>query len=511
MFVKKITKKYFSFFFYLIILITCFGGYFLFHLNSHIKRGIDLVGGSYVVLNVKMDPLFKDILIEAKNRIEREGSFKIQKMRIIDNSLSLLYESEKEKEIDISKLKELKLGLLITESALEIILTIDDITKENMLESAININIQTLRKRLDPFGTGELLIARQQNNIILEIPSVYDQEQTKRLIGATANLNMKVVLDSSQKKEKLIQQYEDMLEYVSIVKDKDEKQWYVVSKEAQITGALLKKAYVGYNPERGNEPIVQFEFNSLGATKFKEMTEKNKNKQIAIIIDDEVITAPVVNTVIPDGKGFIQGNFSVTSAQELVVMLESGSFAAPVVYMQERVIAPLLGEKTIQQGLLACLVGLIALFFVLTIYYKFSGFLAFLVLLYNLLFSLIGMWLLGATLTLSGLAGLILTIGMAVDSSILLFERIKEDLLQGKSFAQSFEIAFTDGITVILDANVTHFLVALVLYYVGAGPLKGFASTMIIGIISTLLSGILLLKSFMKYILYNLQYSKISI
>lgn len=508
---KQIKKNYFSFFFYFIVLITIFGGYFLFHINSYVKRGIDLVGGSYVVLHVVMDSLFEEILVESKKRIEKEVSIKANKLKINGNTIILNYLNKKDKNNALKEIKLLKLDLLVKDEDTTISLDISEELQETMLENAINSNIKTLRKRLDPFGAGELLIARQQNNIILEIPSVYDKEQTKRLIGSTANLTMKVVLDSNSDKEKLLKQYEDLSDYVLVVKDKEEKNWYAVSKESQINGSLLKKAHVGYNPEKGNEPVVHLQFNSIGAKKFKDMTQKNIGKQIAIIIDNEVITAPVVNTAIPDGSGFIQGNFTASSAQELVLMLESGSFAAPVLYAQERIIAPLLGEQTIYKGLLSCLIGLILLFIVLIAYYKVSGFLAFIVLLYNLLGTLIGMWLLGATLTLSGIAGLILTIGMAVDSSILLFERIKEDLLRGKTFIQSLELAFSDGLSVILDANITHFLVALVLYFMGAGPLKGFASTMIIGILSTLFTGIILLKALMKYFVHNLNCSKISI
>jgi protein-export membrane protein SecD len=508
-FIKK--NRYINTFFLFTTFITLFGIYFIINFNTYVKKGIDLVGGSYVVLNVIMNSVYDDILIEAKKRIESDLEIKAEKIILLDSILFLSYSDQDSLKKTLSEIKKLNLELIITEKENQISLSIPEEIKEIMTENAININIQALRKRLDPFGAGELLIARQKNNIILEIPNIYDKDQIKRLIGSTANLQMKVVIDSANSKEKLENKYDDMLDYITISKNKEGTIFYVLSKESPITGALLKKAHVGYNPERGNEPIVSIEFNSIGAKKFREMTEKNLNKQIAIVIDNEVITAPMVGVVIPDGKAFIQGKFSITQAQELVLLLESGSFAAPVFYAQERVIAPLLGEQTIKQGLFACLIGLILLFIFTVLYYRASGLLAFLVLLYNLLFTLIGMYFIGATLTLSGIAGLVLTLGMAIDSSILLFERIKDELKHGKTFKDAFTIAFSDGLTVILDANITHFLVAVVLYYIGAGPLKGFATSMLIGIISTLFTGIILLKGFLKYSINILKYEKLSI
>jgi preprotein translocase subunit SecD len=507
----KTKNQYFSTFFFFIVSFTIFGLYFMLHFDTYVKKGIDLVGGSYVVLNVIMNPIYEEILLETKKRIESDITMSGEKISLLNQQLEIQYSSPEKTTQAASEIKKLNLDLTMKQDKNSLTFFLSDEIKESMTEQAITINIQTLRKRLDPFGAGELLIARQKNNIILEIPSIYDKDQVKRLIGSTANLQMKVVIDSGSSKEALEKKYSSMMEYIVIAKNKEGSGYYVLSKDTPITGALLKKAHVGYNPERGNEPIVSIEFNSIGAKKFRGMTEKNLNKQIAITIDNEVITAPMVSVIIPDGKAFIQGKFSVAQAQELVLMLESGSFAAPVFYAQERIIAPLLGEQTIKQGLYACLIGLILLFIFTVLYYRTSGLLAFIVLLYNLLFTLIGMSIIGATLTLSGIAGLVLTIGMAIDSSILLFERIKDEIGHGKTFKDAFNIAFSDGLTVILDANITHFLVAIVLFYIGAGPLKGFATSMLIGIISTLFTGIVLLKGFIKYFINNLNCNKLSL
>lgn len=495
----NITKNFFSPFFWFIFVLSSFGIYFIFHINTYIKKGIDLVGGSYVVLNVIMDDLYYDLLVEIKKKIEKEITLIEFNTTIKNNELIIILQDKNDIFELQKKISDMKLDIEIKIVNDTLILFFSDKMKEDMIENAISININSLRKRLDPFGAGEMLIARQEKNIVLEIPNMYDKAQVKRLIGSTANLQMKVVIDVSDSKEKLEKKYSYLSENVLIISDKSKNGWYVVSRETNITGALLKKAYVGYGSRYGNEPTVVIEFNSVGAKKFKQMTENNLHKRIAIIIDNEVITAPKVDVVIPDGVASIQGRFSVSEAQELVTMLESGAFAAPVYYAQEKIIAPLLGEKTINQGLYACAIGLMLLFIFSLFYYKGAGVLAFIVLLYNLLVTLIGMAFIGATITLSGLAGLILTLGMAIDSSILLFERMKEEVKNGKSFREAMNIAFSDGVTVILDANITHFIVAAVLYYIGVGPLKGFAISMLIGIISTLFTGIILLKGFLKY------------
>lgn len=499
-------------FFWIMIFITIAGCFFLYNINKFINKGIDIVGGSYIVLNVQMDNIYQDLLIEIKKKIDSEGNnyiLKIKEDTIEISSLKNINEQDinnylKNNKIDIAYKK-------INENT--VILYFSETVKEKMTDTAITSNIKTLRKRLDPFGAGEMLIARQGNSIILEIPNIFDKEHIRKLIGSTANLQMKIVLDQATSKEQLQKQYHALLDRVMIIPGKNKNQviWYVVNKNSLLNGSLLKSAHVSYNNIGGNEPIVAIEFNSVGAKKFKQITENNINKQLAIVIDNEVITAPSISVIIPDGVASIQGSFTVKEAQELVTLLESGSFAAPVIYSQERVIAPLLGNSTIEAGIISCLIGMFLLFIFSIILYKTSGLIAFIILIYNLLITLFCMAVIKATLTLSGIAGLILTLGMAIDSSVLIFEKIREELKLGHNFLHAIEIAFKDGITVILDANITHFLVAIVLFYIGIGPLKGFAISMIIGIFATLITGIILLKRMLLYIVKNTKTKKISI
>ncbi len=277
------------------------------------------------------------------------------------------------------------------------------------------------------------------------------------------------------------------------------QEFYLVPSHTDLTGRLLKDARVNYGGDFGAEPLVEFEFKAEGGAKFEALTRKYRGERIAIIIDDVVISAPTVRDVIST-RGTISGNFTVKDASELAFLLKSGAFAAPVSFEEERHIEPTLGVELVNKGLLACAIGLALLFIFSIAMYKLAGLFAFIVLLYNLLLVLFGLWSIGATLTLSGIAGMILTVGMAIDSSILIYERIREELASSAPLAKAIDAGFSGALAVILDANITHFLVAIVLYKLGAGPLQGFAITMIIGILSTLLTGLVLLKSIFKFV-----------
>jgi preprotein translocase subunit SecD len=217
-----------------------------------------------------------------------------------------------------------------------------------------------------------------------------------------------------------------------------------------------------------------------------------------LILDNEVITAPRVNEAI-NGSGQISGDFDMQEAKDIALMLRSGAFTAPVEVIEERHIGPSLGEAAVHQGLISCLIGLGLLFLFSILFYKVAGLFAFIVLLYNLLLILFALSWFQAALTLPGIAGIVLSIGMAIDASILIYERIKEVLAAGGSLKKAVDEGFNGALVVILDANITHFLVAIVLYYLGAGPIQGFAVTMIIGIIATLLTGLLLLRAIFEF------------
>lgn len=385
---------------------------------------------------------------------------------------------------------------------------------QQVVQDAITSIIGVLRTRLDTFGVGEISIAAQgDRHIIVELPDVHNPQEAKAMIGKAALLEIKLVVDAAGSEEELLKRHNGkMPEGMMIVQGcgRYGKEFYLVPNYTDLTGRLLKDARMDFGGHSGVEPEVKFAFKPEGGEKFYELTSKNFGRRIAIILDGAVITAPVVQAAIST-EGNITGDFTEKEAQELATLLKSGAFVAPVSFEEERHIGPSLGAESIRQGLLACAVGLGLLCIFSLVTYKVAGIFAVIVLMYNLLLILFMLALFGATLTLPGIAGMILTIGMAIDASILIYERIREELAGGASLRKAVDAGFAGAMAVIVDANITHLLVALVLYKLGAGPIQGFAVTMIVGIISTLITGLILLRTLFNFTIDVLGVQKISI
>ncbi|MEX2438192.1 MAG: protein translocase subunit SecD, partial [Candidatus Babeliales bacterium] len=280
-------------------------------------------------------------------------------------------------------------------------------------------------------------------------------------------------------------------------KDRDElgnRRYYLLPAFTDINGSLLKDARAGFGGQSGAQLVVNFEFMPEGGERFYELTRKSQGQQIAIVLDDKVISAPVVNEPI-GSRGQITGRFTSEEVNELAALLKSGAFVAPVTFEEERRIGPALGAESIRQGLMSCLIGLGFLLAFSLFYYKIAGLFAFIALLFNLLLILFILSRFHATLTLPGIAGMVLTVGMAIDASILIYERIREELRAGIHFDQALKVGFSDAMVVILDANITTFIVGVVLFKFGTGPIQGYAVTLLVGIISTLITGLFFLRS----------------
>lgn len=452
------------------LIITLFGVYFLLNLRQNLNFGIDLVGGTYITLQVKTD-----LLLEHEQALRgKEGK------------------------------------------------PLNDREKQEIIKNAVHDNIEVLRSRLDKSGVGEVTIAAHgEKNILIELPNVHNPEQAKAMIGKSALLEVKLVENSANSEEELLEKYNGKLPADKIIVKEVRNRgysaqpittYYVVAKFTDLTGKLLKTAQARLSDTKSLSiaPVISFQFKPEGSEKFYQLTKKNVGKLIALILDNEVITAPRVNEPI-NGEGSITGDFDMQEAKDIALMLRTGAFTAPVEIIEERHIGPSLGEVAISQGLTSCLIGLALLFLFSIIFYKLAGLFAFIVLLYNLLLILFALSWFQAALTLPGIAGIVLSIGMAIDASILIYERIKEMLASGSSLKKAVDEGFSGALTVILDANITHFIVAVVLYYLGAGPIQGFAVTMIIGIIATLLTGILLLRAIFEFYTSVLGIQKLSI
>ncbi len=499
--------------------VTLYGAYFMKNVfqppkddRGFLNFGIDLVGGTYLTLDVKVEEAVKNDLMEVmqsfsdalkkENRptpgiptIDKEdlrGTLSFQTAADASQALTL-YRPDPA----LPKITQEGKNLVFAFSANQL----GDIQRD-----AIESNISTLRTRLDAFGAGEVGIVPQgERRIGIELPNVTDPEKAKARVGKAAILELKPVYDYARTEDDLIDRSGGSLPEGTMIipGSRASGGFYLVPSYAKITGKQLK--YAGYQFAQesfgSKSPhAVAIEFKGEGIKRFAEMTADNIGKSIAIILDNVVVSAPTVNSVIDDGRANISGSFQKEEADELVSLLKSGAFSAPVEVIEERHIGPSLGAESVRKGLISCAIALGLLLLFSLFVYKVAGIFAFIVLLYNLMLVLVGLAMVpDATLTLPGIAGMVLTIGMAIDSSILIYERIKEELTAGSSLRKAVDSGFGGALSVILDANITTFIVGVVLYYLGSPAIQGFALTMMIGIVATLITGLILLKTIFNW------------
>jgi preprotein translocase subunit SecD len=498
-------------------MITIPSVYFVYNLKHYINFGIDLVGGTYVTLQVQLDKAHENELVEELQTVnailKKKELPRPARHAIDDTKLTLEFDSvQSVTTVEQALIDRLK-NLQITSDEKNIILRLPENRVETIDREAIRGNINALNSRVNQFGVGEVLIASQgYDRIIVELPNVHNPQQAKSVIGKTALLEIKPVEDTANSEKGLLDKYDgDLPEGTIIAEDKKGKEAFLVPEYTDLTGRLLKNAQVSVGTAQNPaEPVVAFEFKEEGAEKFEELTSEYIGERIAIIIDNEVIVAPAVQSTLREG-GVITGRFTDDEARNLATLLRAGAFVAPVTFAEERQIGSSLGQEAIQSGLMACAVGLALLLIFSLVVYKMSGLFAFIVLLYNLVLTLVLLASLHATLTLPGIAGMILTVGMAIDASILIYERIREELEVGAPFRKAVNMGFNGAMAVILDANVTHVIISVVLYTLGSGPIQGFAITMIVGIISTLITGLLLLRYIFNMVLSTFNVNKLSI
>ncbi|MFT6765720.1 MAG: preprotein translocase subunit SecD [Alteromonas naphthalenivorans] len=480
------------------------GSYFVLPLHKHLKLGIDLVGGFYITLQVQTEEAVKLELQQrlqgATKRLSDNGidvaSHKIEKQDIV-----LTFETLKDVQQAAKYLKSHSSEMTIQTEGTHVKMHLPDHIVQDIKKWSVESNIEVLRKRLDKTGVSEVSISRQgERNIIIELPNVDDPARAKEMIGRAAHLEIKKVEKSAPTEEDLLDDFDGVLPDGMVIvpseeqKNGEPREHYLVPDYTDLTGKELKNAEPSLGGMSGTDPVVKFEFKPDGGDRFYDLTSKSHGKQIAVIIDNEVISAPRVESTI-HSTGIITGNFTWESAQDLATALKSGSFVAPVTFEEERRIGPSLGRESIKQGITSCLIGLALLFFFSLFYYKVSGLFAFIALIYNLILVVFCLAWVQATLTLPGIAGMVLTIGMAIDASILIYEKIRELLATGVTFRKAVDEGFSDAMVVILDANITTLLMGIVLYKFGTGPIQGFAVTMMFGILSTLATGLFFLRS----------------
>jgi len=352
--------------------------------------------------------------------------------------------------------------------------------------------VETIRNRVDQFGVAEPTITRQgDDRILIQLPGVQDPERAKALIGKTALLEFKLV-DERADVEAAVQgrvpEGDEVLYQRRVDKQTkvERKIPYVVNKRTLLTGAELTRAEVNADPNSPGNWQVAIEFTATGARIFGDITEQNVGRHLAIVLDSVLQSAPRINERIPGGRAVITGQFSVDEARDLAIVLRAGALPAPVTVLEERTVGPSLGADSIRKGMIAIIASAIAVVVFMLFYYRLSGLIADVALVLNLIILLACMAAFGATLTLPGIAGIALTIGMAVDTNILIFERIREEMRVGKTARASIDAGFSRALRTIIDTHLTVMVTAAILYNFGTGAVKGFAVSLFVGLAASL-------------------------
>jgi len=502
------------------VVVAVIGIVWLWPLRQSLRFGLDLVGGTHLTLEVHTQEAIDAKLVSYMRTIE-SALKRTQKATPIaknvkDGVMSMTFSTMQQVQDALAIVRDNQFEVDHKTEGTTFYLTFAPSMAERIKKEAVASNIEVLRTRLDRFSVAEIPIAAQGDKyIVVELPDVANAQQAKERIGKAAKLEFRLVDKVSSSKEDLLYEYDGALPEDKEILMGTETQalYYVVNKYADVTGNMLKDASHGNDQSglSGLRPVVFFTFNPDGAERFYDLTSKNYGRTLAIVLDNEVISAATIEAAIRESGMISSDRFTKQKARELATLLKSGSFAASVTFEDERQIGPGLGNQARKDGLISCLVGLGLLFIFSIAYYSLSGFFAFLALLYNMVLVLVGLRLLNATLTLPGIAGMVLTVGMAIDASILIYERIKEELSRGNAIKKAVTLGFSDAMVVILDANITTFIVGAVLYYFGTGPIQGFAVTMMLGVVATLISGLFFLRSLFMFVLDTFAIQKLRI
>lgn len=468
--------------------------------SKQINLGLDLRGGSHLLLEVVTEAVIKermDTLKADARRALRLNKIGYTGLRVQDNVLTMRILKQEQYDAALAKIKDLAAPLRtslfsgVTGKDLEVTADEGQVISammsepavDQLIKSSVDQSIEVLRRRIDELGTTEPTIQRQGvDRILVQVPGLDDPERLKALIGQTAKLAFRLVDVSTTPQQALASRAPAGSEI--LYSDDEQPVPYVVRKRVMVAGESLVDAQPGFD-QRTNQPIVSFRFDSSGAKRFGKVSQANVGRPFAIVLDNKVISAPVIREAILGGSGQISGNFSVKETNDLSILLRAGALPAPLKFMEERTVGPGLGADSIAAGKFASVIGLVGVVVFILITYGLFGVFANLALAVNLILITGILSMLQATLTLPGIAGIVLTIGMAVDANVLIFERIREEVRNGKSPLASVETGYSRALSTILDANITTFIAAAILFQMGSGPVRGFAVTLAIGIITS--------------------------
>ena len=461
-----------------------------FFLSKKVNLGLDLQGGSYLLLEVDPTPIvnqnLQQKLITLRNYLKEEN-ISYENLKLVDQSINFRLEEkdiekfenfflEEENSINeyLNQYRSNEMDLSIISG--EIKITYSKYGLIEIKQSALEQSLEIVRRRIDEIGTNDPTILKRGNDrILVELPGLDDPDRIKELLGKTANLTFRLVSEEE----------DDFGSEFLLYEDGEAK--LRVNKRIVLNGNNLIGAQPNFN-QQTNQTTVNISLDRAGTKKFARTTQNNVGKRLAIILDNKIISAPVINEPIIGGNSSITGNFTTQTATDLALLLRSGALPAPLSVIEERTVGPDLGEDSIKAGAISLIIGFLLVIFYMIYKYRKLGIVADLALIINLILLLGVLTILEATLTLPGIAGIILTVGMAVDANVLIFERIKEEMKHKGSIIQAFDSGYKKAQSAILDANITTLISALILFVLGSGPVKGFAVTLGIGILTTLFS-----------------------
>ena len=461
-------------------------------LKKKINLGLDLQGGSYLLLEIDNSPVITQRLqnkLSSLRKYFKTESINYKNLKIINNETisfeldrkfiesftSLLENKDSNINPYYERFKSHEFEFNVNDNLFNL-----KYSKYGLIEikkSSLNQALEIVRRRIDEIGTNEPnILKRGSDRILVELPGLDDPERIKNLLGKTANLTFRFVVQNDEPSfgsEKIFTE--------------DASEELIVSKRIIISGENLLDA-IPRMDNQTNETVVSFTLDRVGAKRFGKATTSGVGKRLAIVLDGKVVSAPVIRDAIVSGSGQITGNFTFQSATDLALLLRSGALPAPLNIIEERTVGPDLGQDSIDAGILALVIGFFLVIFFMLFKYRVFGLIANIALIFNLLLLVGILTLFEATLTLPGIAGIILTVGMAVDANVLIFERIKEEIKSEKNNIIAFDSGYNLSKTAIIDANITTLISAVILFFLGSGPVKGFSVTLGVGIFTTLFS-----------------------
>ena len=461
--------------------------------KKQINLGLDLQGGSYLLLEVQTDAVVEDQL----NNLVEETRVTLRKERIgyrnlgLENGVVTFTLRDPAQSDRVERL----LGDLGEDFRVDVseagrgTVALTGQARSQRINNAVQQSIEIVRRRIDETGVREPTIQRQgDSRIVVQLPGINNPERMKDILGKTARLTFRLVDEGVNPNSGDIPPGSEVLPSDRTGPDGEPARRYVLKKRVLVSGEHLTDAQPTFQQ---GQPVVSFSFDTVGARRFGQATQQNVGKPFAIVLDGEVISAPVIREPILGGNGVISGNFDTQEARDLALLLRAGALPAPLNILEERTVGPGLGADSVRAGEFASVLALVAVIVFMGSAYGLFGILANVALIANLILILAALSLLQATLTLPGIAGIVLTLGMAVDANVLIFERIREESENRRGPVSSVDAGYRRALTTIFDANITTLIAAVLLYYFGSGPVKGFAVTLAIGLVTSMFTAIM--------------------